>query len=89
MVLRVILAAGVPALVVIREMQDGEQAQHLAALEKKVPGQFISLVESRCSSSQIKHVLKTFLKDSGQTAAPCRINLDGAAQAARLLAEHI
>lgn len=78
-----VLFTQLPALVLLREMQDREQQQHLAALEKKMGGMLTSLSENEVSSDGLAQLLVKNLycakRDTGQ------IEIDGATKAANYL----
>ncbi len=75
-----VLYAGVPALVVEREMRDGEQQLHLQRLRKKVGEGVRVIPEAEILGEQIaSYLLDNLLINGNPTAV---INLDGAADAA-------
>ena len=84
-----VIHAGIPALVVLREMQDEEQQIHLRKLQD-VAGEAIATVsESQVSAAELERLLLAHLQRNMQTVVP--LNTNGAANAAeyiyRLLSE--
>lgn len=78
------LAAGVPALVVVRAMADREQEEHLAALTR-VEGNSLSTVkEDTCSVEQLYHELLALMK-TGFDPLAIEIDLGGAEKSAAIL----
>ncbi len=81
-----VLAVRIPALVVLRDMRDQEQQKHLEALSK-VEGTGLSVIdEKRCTSEMIYRNLLALLAVDRSTVLSHRINLDGAIEAAHVLA---
>jgi len=77
-----VLAAGLPAIVLMRAMQDSEQQMHLHLLRKYTDDQLLSLEEQQVTVKIIETSLMEQLKKSPLTPA---INLQGAENAARQL----
>ena len=87
-----IMAAGIPALVVMRGMQDQEQQMHLSALAGSLPGSIFAVEEDDCVNSP--GLLATKLSALLSAHRPCSdaapaVNLSGAENAARLLASFL
>jgi len=78
-----VIHAGLPALVLLREMQDDEQQNHLKELVRKVGGQLAVLSEKDADAVTLGTLLQRQLKRPLQR--PDRINLDGAENALRHL----
>ena len=77
-----VLAAGLPAVVLLRAMQDSEQQMHLHLLHKYTNDQLLSIDEAQLTEKILEKGLRTQLKKSPLTA---EINLQGAENAARQL----
>ncbi len=77
-----VLAAGLPAVVLLRAMQDSEQQMHLHLLHKYTNDQLLSIDEVQLTEKIIEMGLRTQLKKSPLKA---EINLQGAEYAARQL----
>lgn len=81
-----VLAVKVAALVVLRDMRDKEQQEHLEALTK-AEGERLSVIDEKgCSSESIYQNLLSLLGDDVPAERTCTINLDGAENAAHALA---
>jgi predicted glycosyltransferase len=82
-----VLYAEVPALVLLRGMQDQEQEQHLVHLQQKALAPLKPLPEDTISAALLKQELEKLLnyKQSGRT----RLNLNGAVRAATYLSRLI
>ncbi len=78
-----VLYAGIPALVVEREMRDNEQQLHLQRLRKKVGERMHVIPEAEVLSDQIVSFLLDNLAEDHISATP--VNLDGATEAAVIL----
>jgi predicted glycosyltransferase len=78
-----VLYAGIPALVVEREMRDGEQQLHLQRLREKVGEGVRVIPEAEIPGEQIASCLLENLLINGNPAAA--VNLDGAANVAVML----
>lgn len=79
------LAAGVPALVVLRNMQDQEQQSHLAALTSVEGNSLSTVAEDACSVEQLYRDLSR-LMSAGFDPMAVEIELGGAEKAASTLA---
>ncbi len=79
------LAAGVPALAVVRNMEDREQQEHLAALTRFEGNSLSAVMEDSCSVEELHHELRTLMK-SGFDPLAVEIDLGGAEKAAMTLA---
>lgn len=77
-----VLAVGLPAVVLLRAMQDNEQQMHLHLLHKYTNDQLLSIDEAQLTEKIIEMSLQTQLKKTPLTA---EINLQGAENAARQL----
>ncbi|MBW2328381.1 MAG: hypothetical protein JRF04_01985 [Deltaproteobacteria bacterium] len=77
-----VLAAGLPAVVLLRAMQDSEQQIHLHLLHKYTSDQLLSIDEAQLTEKNIEMGLRTQLKKYPLTT---KINLQGAENAARQL----
>ena len=78
-----VLAAQLPALIVLRPMRDNEQEIHLEHLLTAVGSRFRLIREEEANVTVLQQALQAALQES---VAPVAINLDGAARAARFLA---
>ncbi len=80
-----VLSLGIPALVVMRDMQDHEQQEHLTTLIRAVGNRLTAILENECSVEQLYTLLVERMKaDIDPFALP--VNLGGAEKAARALA---
>ena len=77
-----VLAAGLPAVVLLRAMQDSEQKMHLHLLHKYTNDQLLSIDEAQLTEKMIEMGLRTQLI---KTPLTTEINLQGAENAARQL----
>lgn len=86
-----VMAAGIPALVVLRNMQDQEQQQHLSALVDKLPESLLAVEEHECisSSSLLDTKLSALFAAAGGSSDNHGVNLSGAENAARFLASSL
>ena len=82
-----VMAAGIPALAVLRNMRDQEQQQHLCALVKKLPDRLSAVEEHDClnSPSLLDTKLSALFAAAGERPERHGINLSGAEHAARFL----
>lgn len=80
-----VLAAGVPALVVLRDMKDQEQRDHLAALTDVKGSRMATVMEDECSVEELYRELTAVLKGGFDPLAR-EIDLSGAEKAAGVLA---
>lgn len=78
-----VLSLGLPALIVLRDMEDNEQQLHLATLREKTEMRLETLEES-CGGEELAEAFDTLLSFPEHLTNP--LNLDGAATAAKLLA---
>jgi predicted glycosyltransferase len=78
-----VLQANIPAVALLRPMQDEEQAVHSEKLAQRTGAALIALREEEVDSGTLERALRTQL-DLG-TPAPHGINLEGAGNAARHL----
>ncbi|CCO24696.1 hypothetical protein [Maridesulfovibrio hydrothermalis] len=78
-----VMAAEVPAIVLLRGMKDGEQEEHAAVLGRKSPSVMDVFSEDGVSVDELKISLQKCL-DAKPEASP--VNLQGAENAARYLA---
>lgn len=76
-----VLSLSLPALVILRDMQDDEQQQHLLKLRHSTASSLAVLPEE-CSEEQLAHVLHNL---PHRTSSAAGINLDGAVNAAKHL----
>jgi predicted glycosyltransferase len=79
-----VLAAGLPTVVLLRAMQDNEQQQHLRLLQQHTDNHLLSLEEQQITVKIIESALREQLRKSSFSP---EINLQGAENAARILAE--
>ena len=80
-----VLSLGIPALAVVRDMQDREQEDHLKTLIRSVGNRLTAILEDECSVEQLYTMLVDRMKtDIDPFALP--VNLGGAEKAARSLA---
>ena len=80
-----VLSLGIPTLVVMRDMRDGEQQDHLETLIQSVGNRLSAILENECSVEQLYNLLIDRMKaDIDPFALP--VNLGGAEKAARALA---
>ncbi len=86
-----VMAAGIPALAVLRNMRDQEQQQHLTALVKKLPDRLSAVEEHDClkSPSLLDIKLSALFAAAGERSARQGINLSGAEHAAHFLASSL
>jgi predicted glycosyltransferase len=78
-----VLAAGLPTVVLLRAMQDNEQQKHLELLRQHTDNQLLSLEEQQITVKIIESALREQLQKPPFSPV---INLNGAENAARLLA---
>lgn len=78
-----LLAAGTPAVVLQRRMRDNEQEEHLRLLSSHTNDRLITVEEQRVTGRELASAL---LRQLELPVRPSTINLDGAENAARLLA---
>ncbi len=83
-----VLAAGLPAVVLLRAMLDNEQQAHLKLLRKYTQGQLLPLDEPQVTAQSIEMAVREQLDKKNVIAPGESINLQGAENAARLLAAH-
>lgn len=81
-----VLAVRIPALVVLRNMRDKEQQEHLASLTKAEGVRLLLLDEKHCSPDTIHQNLLNLMSNGLPEGLSGRLNLDGAANAAKALA---
>ncbi len=81
-----VLSAAVPALVVMRDMKDGEQQVHLQALAATPGIRLAAVVEAECTVEQLYQELGGLLR-SDLDPLQLSVNLGGAEKAARTLVE--
>ena len=80
-----VLSMGIPTLTIIRDMQDKEQQEHLAALTRSVGKRLTAVLENDCSVERLYTLLNDLMKaDIDPFEIP--VNLGGAEKAARTLA---
>lgn len=86
-----VMAAGTPALVVMRNMRDQEQQQHLSALVNKMPDSLLAVEEQDCvsDSSILDTKLSVLLAAGNDRLDTSEVNLSGAENAARFLASSL
>lgn len=86
-----VLAAGIPALVVMRNMQDQEQQMHLSALADKLPDRFMTIEEHDCvkAPSHLHSRLSALLEAGDDRLDNRDVNLSGAENAAQILASFL
>ena len=80
-----VLSMGIPALAVMRDMQDREQQDHLAALSRSVGNRLSVVMENESSVEQLYTMLTELMK-TGNDPFEIPVNLGGAEKAARVLA---
>ncbi len=81
-----VLHARLPALVVLREMDDAEQERHLASLGRAAGELFVTIPETLTDADQLANLLgERLTTGGGGPLAPPAINTDGAAAAAGYL----
>ncbi len=80
-----VLSLNLPAVVVLREMQDNEQQIHLQKLDKAAGSILVSVEESGVNEKALRAALELQLKRNIATGPSCSINLDGAECSARQL----
>jgi hypothetical protein len=81
-----VLSVAVPALVVMRDMEDGEQLNHLDALAAAPGIQLATVIEHECTVEQLYRELGGLLRSS-LDPFQLSVNLGGAETAARSLVE--
>ncbi|SME92414.1 hypothetical protein [Desulfovibrio gilichinskyi] len=79
-----VMGAGVPSVVLLRGMKDGEQEEHAAALSKSLSAVVDIFPEDDVTVDGLRSSLEKCFKTN---IDPFAISLDGAANAARYLAE--
>lgn len=78
-----VLFAGIPTLVVLREMKDQEQQAHVHCLQEKLAGALVSLSENEITAEKL-HIL--LLQNLNRTVpVENRVEVSGATRAARYL----
>jgi predicted glycosyltransferase len=77
-----VLSLSLPALVILRDMQDSEQQFHLDRL-KRLSGTSLTTLEEECEEDRLSQALRSVLEDT--RGAPVRIDFDGAGKAAEHL----
>jgi predicted glycosyltransferase len=83
-----ILSTGVPALVVLREMQDQEQSLHVEALVSGGRG-LSTIEERRCTVAGLYGKLTALLEQDRKAHNVRNVNLDGAEYAAHALVKRL
>jgi len=81
-----VLAVRIPALVVLRNMRDKEQQEHLASLTKAEDVNLLLLDEKDCSPDIMHQHILNLLGNDLPTTPSGGVNLDGAENAAHALA---
>ena len=82
-----VLCTGLPSVVVMREMQDDEQRQHLARLCHCQGDQLEVVVESEATACQLARLLQANLQKDRRSSSP--VNTSGAARAAELITTYL
>ncbi len=82
-----LLYAGVPGLVILRDMADQEQQKHLHCLQYRFPNQLSSMHEKQCSQDNLAENVKRMMEMPSEKGL--EIRLDGAETAARHLHQTI
>jgi len=83
-----IMATGIPAMVVLRDMRDREQHDHLQALAEPLGKRIAVVDEKDCSVEQLYRLLDNLMNLSPDPFAT-QVNLGGAEQTARVLAQSL
>lgn len=78
-----VLFAGLPALVVLRDMQDKEQQIHVHCLQEILAGALVSLPENNITAEKLQHLLVQNLNKTVYREK--RAEVDGATRAAEYL----
>jgi predicted glycosyltransferase len=78
-----ILFAGIPTLVILREMQDKEQQIHVERLEAELPGRLTSVSETEVGVEGLKEILLQNILVG--TERKVGVKIDGASRAAHYL----
>ena len=81
-----VLSLNIPAVVLLRSLQDKEQEQHLQRLTMKTGDLFRTLPERQASAETLEQLLRNQLTSTPPTTG---INLNGAESAARHLVRHV
>ncbi|MEE4242137.1 MAG: hypothetical protein V2I36_11780 [Desulfopila sp.] len=81
-----VLSVSVPALVILRDMRDGEQQEHLERLLHTASGTLIPVPED-CSQNELQDALEKLTVQKNRFSAT--INLDGADNAAKFLIDRL
>ncbi len=68
-----VIHAGVPALVVLREMQDGEQQQHLQKIQEVAGGAIATVSETLVSAKELEGLLLAHLQGTGLSTVPLKM----------------
>ncbi len=86
-----VMAAGIPALAVLRNMRDQEQQQHLSALVEKLSDRLSAVDEHECLNSPalLEKKLSALFAAAGNRPDRHGINLSGAENAAHFLASSL
>ena len=78
-----VIYAKIPALVVLREMQDEEQQIHLRKLKEVAGEAIVTVSETKVSAEELEELLLANLH--GDIFVPVSLNTDGAAYAAQYI----
>jgi len=81
-----VLSLGIPAVVLLRSLQDKEQEQHLQRLTMKTGDLLRTLPESQATAETLEQLLRSQLTSTPPTTG---INLNGAESAARHLGRYV
>jgi len=78
-----VLYVNIPTLVILREMKDQEQQEHLVCLQKQLSSSLVGVSEEEVTAEQLQQVLQELL--DGAAAVDYGVNVDGAARAAKYI----
>ena len=78
-----VIAAGIPALVILRSTRDGEQQEHLLRLQASVGGNLQIIEEDKVSGQRVKKLLQDLMARTPSLSAD--INCCGAERTAKYL----
>jgi predicted glycosyltransferase len=81
-----VLSLNIPAIVVMRSMQDMEQQHHLEKLTLAIPEKLTVIEEQKCSTTLLYEKILIYLQNSFSSSLCGAVNLSGAENAAHHIA---
>jgi predicted glycosyltransferase len=78
-----VIFARIPAVVILREMQDEEQQVHLQKLKEAAGGALTTVSETKITAKELEKLLLTNLQSD--RLVPACLNTNGAASAAQYI----